>query len=75
MKGRVLHFDRLKGFGHILPDDDGDDLFFHMTCLVGTRRVDRGQEVEYELGTNPRSGNVMAVRVTPVFGGGHDERQ
>jgi cold shock CspA family protein len=74
MRGRVLHFDRLKGFGHILPDDDGDDLFFHITSLVGTRRVEREQEVEYELGRNPKSGNIMAVRVTPVFGGGHDNQ-
>lgn len=74
MRGVVLHFDRLKGYGHILPEDDGDDLFFHATGLVGTRRVDREQEVDYELGTNPRTGRVMAIRVTPVQGGQHGQR-
>ena len=70
--GTVLFFDRLKGFG-FLETADGD-LFFHVSAIVmpgpaGARRLEKGQQVTYDLGTNPKRGSVIAVNVTPVSGG------
>ena len=57
------------GFGLITPDDDGPDLAFHATAVVGTRfeKLHQGQRVEYDLGTDPRTPErTRAVDVRPV---------
>jgi cold shock protein len=78
--GTVLFFDRLKGFG-FLETADGRDLFFHHTQIqipgpAGARKLLKGQRVTYEVGTNPKRKNEIAVNVTPLVLqiGGDDER-
>jgi cold shock CspA family protein len=62
-KGKVKWFDERKGFGFIIPDDGGADLFVHHTNISGEgfRSLTEGQAVEYEVGEGrkgPQATNV-----------------
>ena len=48
--GTVKWFDEKKGFGFIIPEEGGDDLFVHHSNIVteGFRTLQDGQKVEYE---------------------------
>ncbi|MHC5118589.1 MAG: cold-shock protein [Planctomycetota bacterium] len=48
--GTVKWFDERKGFGFIIPDEGGDDLFVHHSSIVteGFRTLKDGQKVEFE---------------------------
>ena len=48
--GTVKWFDEKKGFGFIIPEEGGDDLFVHHSNIVteGFRTLQDGQQVEFE---------------------------
>lgn len=48
--GKAKWFDVKKGFGFIVPDDGGSDLFVHHTDIQveGFRQLGEGQDVEYQ---------------------------
>lgn len=50
--GTVKWFNSSKGFGFIVPDDGGDDLFVHHSEIKtqGYASLDEGQKVEFEIG-------------------------
>lgn len=47
--GKVKFFNEEKGFGFIVPDDGGKDLFVHVTG-VENGPIAEGDTVEYEVG-------------------------
>ena len=49
--GIVLWFNTEKGYGFINPDDDGNDVFVHITAVQnsGLNGLNEGQKVSYEL--------------------------
>jgi CspA family cold shock protein len=56
--GKVKFFTDEKGYGFIMPDAGGDEVFVHRTDLPASLRmllVD--QRVSFELVENPRKGN------------------
>ena len=62
--GTVKWFREKKGFGFIVPDDSGDDLFVHHSDIKmdGYTSLNEGQKVEYEIGEGekgPRATNVI----------------
>ena len=50
--GTVKWFDDRKGYGFIVPDDGGEELFVHYSDVKaeGRASLNDGQKVEYEIG-------------------------
>jgi len=62
--GTVKWFSERKGFGFIVPDDSGEELFVHHSDIKmdGYTTLNEGQKVEYEIGEGekgPRATNVI----------------
>ena len=49
--GTVKWFNPTKGFGFIVPQDGGKDVFVHVTAVqaAGLRGLDEGQNVSFEV--------------------------
>ena len=64
--GKVKFFDATKGFGFIVPDAGGDDVFVHQTAVhaQGFRSLAEGESVEYELTHDQARNKYVATKVT-----------
>jgi CspA family cold shock protein len=51
-RGTVKWFNPMKGYGFILPQDGGTDVFLHISAVerAGLTTLNDGQEIEYDLG-------------------------
>ena len=64
--GTVKWFNPEKGFGFIVPDEGGKDVFVHISAVeaAGMKTLDEGQKVEYEVQENrgkEAAGNLKAA--------------
>lgn len=64
--GQVKWFNNAKGFGFILPDDGGDDLFAHYSAIGmdGYKTLKAGQLVTFDTIEGPKglhAANIHAV--------------
>jgi CspA family cold shock protein len=52
--GTVKWFNPTKGFGFIVPDNGGNDVFVHISAVeqAGLKGLDEGQKVQFELQDN-----------------------
>lgn len=62
--GTVKWFNNKKGFGFIVPDAGGQDVFVHISAVEksGMKGLDEGQKVSYELAPD-REGRMTAVNL------------
>ena len=76
--GTVKWFNTAKGFGFIQPDDGGSDVFVHISAVeqAGLRGLNEGDQVQFELEQDRRSGKLSAGQLVvtgqgaPVARGG-----
>lgn len=54
--GKVKWFNDAKGYGFIMREEDGKDIFVHYSSIEGDgfRTLNQGQEVEYEAVEGPK---------------------
>ena len=63
-KGKVVSFDRVKGYGFVAPDDGGEDVFIHVNDLHSDKSLlAAGSTVEFRLEEGDRGPKASAVTV------------
>ena len=65
--GTVAFFKSAEGFGFIVSDEGGSDIFVHHTGIEmeGYRKLEKGQRVEFETETGPK-GKLQAINVRVI---------
>jgi CspA family cold shock protein len=60
--GTVKWFNNDKGYGFIIPDEGGADVFVHISAVerAGWRTLNEVQKLSYELQANPKNGKMSA---------------
>lgn len=67
--GTVKKFFEDKGFGFIVPDEGGDDVFIHVNALVNCEGLGQGDAVTFDTEWDDRKGKYKASNCS-VSGGG-----
>ncbi len=54
--GTVKWFNQAKGYGFIVPDEGGQDVFVHVSAIeqAGLSSLNDGQKISYKVVSNPR---------------------
>ena len=72
--GTVKFFNAQKGFGFIVQDHGGPDVFVHISAVeqAGIRNLNEGQKLSFDVQTDQRSGKSAAANLQAVgFPRGH----
>ena len=68
LSGTVKWFNNAKGYGFIVPEQGGEDVFVHYSTIDGSgfKTLKEGQTVQFEVVSSPRG--VQTTRVVGVEG-------
>jgi cold shock protein len=63
-QGTVKWFSQEKGYGFIVPDEGGEELFVHYASIAGSgfRGLEEGERVSYEVGQGRKGLQAQNVR-------------
>jgi cold shock protein len=59
--GVIKWFNMKKGFGFIIPDEGGDDIFVHQSGLQPGLVVKEGDKVEFDVQSGPKGNHAVNV--------------
>merc|ERR1719310_1918266 len=68
LSGSVKSWNDEKGFGFIVPDAGGDDVFVHRTALNDGMTLVQGSQVQYETTWNAQKNKNQASKVLGATG-------
>lgn len=73
-RGTVKWFNNAKGYGFIIPDAGGEDLFVHYSYvnMEGYRTLKAGQRVEYDTQEAPKGLHAVNIRTEAAADAGTD---
>jgi len=62
--GIVKWFNNAKGYGFVLAQDSGEDLFIHYSSIQmeGYKSLKAGQEIEYDVQEGPKGKHAVNIR-------------
>lgn len=62
--GKVKWFNNAKGYGFILPEEGGEDLFVHYSAIEmdGYRTLKAGQDVQFDIVEGPKGLHAVNIR-------------
>lgn len=63
--GTVKWFSNAKGYGFILPDEGGEEIFAHFSAIEmeGYRTLKQGQKVEFKIQQGPKGWMAASIRL------------
>lgn len=66
--GTVKWFNDAKGYGFIVPDEGGEDIFCHHSSIAveGFRTLSEGQRVTFEITQGPKGRAASTVTPAPA---------
>lgn len=66
--GTVKFFNAQKGFGFIVQDGGGPDVFVHISAVerAGMSNLNEGQKLSFDVQADPRSGKSAAANLQTV---------
>jgi len=62
MQGKVKFFNSSKGYGFIIDDETGEDVFVHVTSLNGLK-INEGDKVEYVIEEGERGKTASNIQL------------
>lgn len=64
--GKVKWFNNAKGYGFILPEQGGDDLFAHYSTIQmdGYKTLRAGQDVQFDVEAGPKGLHAVNIRAS-----------
>jgi len=70
--GTVKWFNNAKGYGFVLSEDKGEDLFIHYSSIQmdGYKSLKAGQQVQYDVQEGPKGKHAINIRASEVSGEG-----
>ena len=68
LKGTVKWFNNAKGFGFIIPDEGGDDVFAHYSAISmsGYKTLKPGQKVSYTAEDTSNGQHAIEIKLNPA---------